>query len=696
MNLSVTKRNGNYPFLFLCCSQEKRWIAFLVGLENFKIFLYNCIISNYKWGESMQQERDRVHFFGRYDCVMAYELEKVTPVLNEFDDKKDYNDINEILELYGISRVLEATSGVAVWDSNTLQRYKAIGQKIRSAVGRFSAQIDNQNIIDCAEELEALYILDFLNLIEYYDVYERISGDVFLSILNRKGFALSNVLRHKKLVTHFGTQIADYMNGHSNESGVLLVERYLEEGSQEKKTQIFIPAELTLAQRESILMRYVESAECNLNMLNVLQNSQGTQELPVSDVLRLKAKRRYEKETDKHFAEHAGIKQEMKVGFKFGMPQAKEERFDKETLCAHAYYSSDWVKDNLDYPTLLNNFIYLFGYTDLHFRSVFPAFKSKSGVLEELFQSRATRNYPIYRSFRTTDMLSFMQMMAYCKELERYEINLENIFQWFFETYLPNEFGVAKIRYNTPTKGVTTLEKIRMLAPELECALKQYAFYCEHGEIDQDLLSVSTQPVIFSDLPSLQAKKYVYAANDECRRIQHHLFSSQSWLPGKEDKEGNYLPFGRAIMLGLISTDDITHIGQQIVDELQQKGIIKIGEDGIFVADFDKMAIYEELYDNEVICYQYCKKWTPLIDAMAAQGEVEFGATLFSVPEQHYLNFMLNNKEYSNGLWLRNKYMHSGYPQDEGKQQEDYIQLLKVTVLAIIKINEEFCLYFRE
>lgn len=386
----------------------------------------------------------------------------------------------------------------------------------------------------------------------------------------------------------------------------------------------------------------------------------------------------------------------MRVGFKFGMPQVKEERFDRETFCAHAYYSSDWVKDNLDYPTLLNNFVYLFGYTDLHFRSAFPAFKSKSGVLEELFQSRATRNYPTYQSFRTTDMLSFMQMMAYCKELERYEIDLEKIFQWFFETYLPDEFGVAKIRYNIPTKGVTTLEKIRMLAPELECALKQYAFYCEHGEIDQDLLSVSTQPVIFCDLPSLQEKKYVYAANDECRRIQHLLFSGQSRLPGKEDGKGNYLPFGRAVMRGLVSADDVTHIGKQIVEELQQKGIIRIGDDGTFAADLDKMAIYEELYNNEVICYQYCKKWAPLIDAMADQGEVEFGATLFSVPEQHYLNFMLNNKEYSNGLWLRNKYMHSGYPQDEEKQQEDYIQLLKVTVLAIIKINEEFCLYFRE
>ncbi len=644
----------------------------------------------------MQQEQGRVHFFGRYDRAMTYELEKAFPVLGEFDESADYNDINEVLELYGISRMLEASNSVPVRDGNALQKYKAIGRKIQGLVGRFSAKIDDQSIVDYAEQLDALYILDFLDLIEYYSVYERISGDAFLSILNRKEFALSNVLCHKKIVTHFGAQITSYMNSNSDESGALLVERYLEEDCQEKKTQIFIPAELTLAQRESILMRYVESQECNLNMLNVLQNTQGTQELPVSDVLRLKAKRRYEKETDEYFAEHVGIKQEMKVGFKFGMPQAKEERFDEETLCAHAYYSSDWVKDNLDYPTLLNNFIYLFGYTDLHFRSVFPAFKSKSGVLEELFQSRATRNYPISHSFHTTDMLSFMQMMAYCKELERYEIDLENIFQWFFETYLPDEFGGVKIKYNTATKGVSTLEKIRMIAPELEGALKQYSFYCKYGEIDLDLLNVSTQPVVFSDLPSMQVKKYVYAANDECRKILHALFSEQSWLPGKEDEDGNYTPFGHAVMQGLISTDDLKSIDMQMVQELQEKGIIRAGDDGVLSGDPAKMEIYWQLYDKEVICYQYCGKLAPIIDAMAERGEVEFGSTLFSVPEQHYLNFVLNNKEYSNGLCLRNKYTHSGYPQNQKQQEEDYFQLLKVTALAIIKINEEFCLRFRE
>ena len=53
---------------------------------------------------------------------------------------------------------------------------------------------------------------------------------------------------------------------------------------------------------------------------------------------------------------------------------------------------------------------------------------------------------------------------------------------------------------------------------------------------------------------------------------------------------------------------------------------------------------------------------------------------------------MLNKSEYSNGLDLRNKYIHSTYPTDVNQQEYDYINLLKIMVIVILKINEEFCL----
>lgn len=57
---------------------------------------------------------------------------------------------------------------------------------------------------------------------------------------------------------------------------------------------------------------------------------------------------------------------------------------------------------------------------------------------------------------------------------------------------------------------------------------------------------------------------------------------------------------------------------------------------------------------------------------------MKFENTLFSKPEQDYLNFALNKSEFSNGWDLRNKYCHDTYTLDEKQQEQDYIELMKL------------------
>ena len=68
-----------------------------------------------------------------------------------------------------------------------------------------------------------------------------------------------------------------------------------------------------------------------------------------------------------------------------------------------------------------------------------------------------------------------------------------------------------------------------------------------------------------------------------------------------------------------------------------------------------------ELYKNEVLCphcfdAELCKR----IDEYVSAGDLQYENTLFSRPEQDYLNYMLNKSEFSNGLDLRNKYTGKG------------------------------------
>lgn len=65
---------------------------------------------------------------------------------------------------------------------------------------------------------------------------------------------------------------------------------------------------------------------------------------------------------------------------------------------------------------------------------------------------------------------------------------------------------------------------------------------------------------------------------------------------------------------------------------------------------------------------------------------------LLSEPEYRYIDYVLNKREYSNGLDLRNKYIHDSISVDENRQSQDYAILMKIMIILIIKINEEFCL----
>ena len=80
------------------------------------------------------------------------------------------------------------------------------------------------------------------------------------------------------------------------------------------------------------------------------------------------------------------------------------------------------------------------------------------------------------------------------------------------------------------------------------------------------------------------------------------------------------------------------------------------------------------------------------LDQWIQEKKVVVENTLFSRSEADYINYMLNQAEFSNGLDLRNKYTHDTCPLNEGKQKQDYLELLKIMILIVIKINEEFCI----
>lgn len=109
-------------------------------------------------------------------------------------------------------------------------------------------------------------------------------------------------------------------------------------------------------------------------MLQLLASSQSSAECPISDKLRLKAKRKAETYLQDRVANGVGISYGIGVMFR-----DSDQLISMEVSKSNQYqltYDASWIRNNQDYPTLLNNFVYLFEYTDLHFRCTFPSVRS--------------------------------------------------------------------------------------------------------------------------------------------------------------------------------------------------------------------------------------------------------------------------------------------------------------------------------
>ena len=118
-------------------------------------------------------------------------------------------------------------------------------------------------------------------------------------------------------------------------------------------------------------------------------------------------------------------------------------------------------------------------------------------------------------------------------------------------------------------------------------------------------------------------------------------------------------------------------------------GYILKSENGAITLNKKRINLLEDFYHNEVVCTSYYKN-NEYMQSLIAEGKVETEETLLSRPEQRYFDYIFNRHKFTNGLDLRNRYMHGSNPLDE--RPDDYYRCLLMMLLIVIKINEEFCL----
>lgn len=635
----------------------------------------------------------RIRYFKQNDYAYGMGLEKVEQLTIP---KLDEMDINDAIEFYVINKYFDEGVRLKKWNDEQYNKYKELASQLKKQAMRYFNALSENNIVSQFSIVETYYIDIFLELFVKCKKCENINTPTFKKMVSSRNISIEFFLRQKKIVEKYGSIIREKIIS-NHDCARILMQGYEQEVGGNKK--IYIPDEITSEDINECFMLYINSDQPLFSLLDKIAITRDAGKYKIPDSIRLAAKRR--SIDGKNIMLKSGA---MKYGIAVSISSQKDcikTDIDKRVNNSTIIYSLEWLEDTLDYPSILNNFIYIFEFVDaLQMRCCHVDKKRLYGLLEKIWMPEGKREYPISSAFEASNMLATIQMIAYYLFLKKHELRLETVLDWFFAEYLPEEFKCPKMRVSMPSIDSTYSEKCSLICIAMETMLKQFSIYVKNGDIDFELLRMSTHPVKFEDIPSLVKNKYYYGVGDDYKRLSYILFSDQCYLSYIRKNETEEIQSENCFQLFINNEVYLNYYNeseQPSIRYLEEHDLVRINEDGLIViGNLKKLIILKDLYSNEVISkWHYPPDYYPIIDEMQKCGILRSGESLLSEPEVKYLNYYLNDSEFDNGPKLRNSYIHglTVAIDNEKEHESNYFVLLRLFILLVIKINDDFCLY---
>lgn len=639
---------------------------------------------------------NKVVFHSKEDMAGGYNLQKGEHILRA-DTKSNYIDINEVLELYNIKKYIDNDLYLRNWTQDDITNFKQKATEFGKTIGRFFATIDDNNVVSEYEKTLRNYVHSFWEIVNNQSIFKRISKTNFSNILTNEPHLIHEILIHKGIVDHYDTEIKNFLLTYSQSAEILL--SIYEVKDDFGKNQKYLPKSLTVEEKESILSNYLDSANVNYNYIGLIQNARNRSDFKVSDKTRLKAKRLHKSETEKFFAGNNGMRYGVSVSFPEKSTKIKDGNIDENSIINYSY-SLDFIKQNREPYLLFQNFIVLFEYLDIQRRINLVSKKNKMGVFERIMGVHSQNEYRGGTEFNLLEMTSQIQLAGYNKVLSDLGISLENVLHEVFTSSFQEKYEFANnARFSIPS-ATSYFEKVRLLAPEFESVLKQFKLFVEEGSIDFELLQISSNPTSIKDIPSLNQNKYIYfnEDNQEAVGCANLFFSDQTLLAYVEPfKEKHYHTFFDLLANEQVKYSNYEEHQKPRIDYLIDKGFINIDNtDIIQITNPPRVIILRDLYINEVASfYRYSFELRQEAQQMEVEKIIYFGNSLFSKPEQAYFNYFLNKSEFTNGLDLRNSYLHGtqATPDEIQKHEYAYFTYLKLLILTFLKIEDDLIIY---
>lgn len=635
---------------------------------------------------SSRNEINRIVFYSKENMATSHNLVKVEKLLNNFNSEKNLT-LNDLLEFYNVKLHFDNDLFLPKWSKSDREKYNQIVEENWSLLKKRFQKINDLNIEEIINELEYQYKSNFWELVNKLSIYKNVSHSTFSDILKNFSSQINYILPQKNIVQKFNKVIRDFLMNYKNSAEVLL-SQFEEKKSDRNSPRFYFPKSLSLSDKEEIISTYLDREDSNLNYVRLAQKSKDSNELKLSDKTKYKAKKKAEEQNNEIIDK--GHTWNIKVQGELSKDQNEPVIFKNENGLIEATYSEKYLDGIENQVNLFKVFSYLFNYTDETSLIYLVSKTSELDVMERVIGLKSKNEYEIGEVFTRKEMLSIIQLHLIENYLKRKNSGIEQVINSFIahinELLEPNNL-IFQIRVSDSPE----LDKIRTLLPDFDFLLKQYKNLADDGTINIELLQVSSKPIGFSQITSQNTQKYLYSNDKLILKLKHIFFSDQSHMYYTETFGTKHTNLFDLLTQETVNIEDFTNYQKDTIQTLVEDGYLKINnEKNVEIDKITFIYIIREIHRNELLSYWHYPKFVrDEIDLLIEKKMLFNETTLFSKEEVKYLNFYLNQKIYTNGYDLRNKYSHGTNTQSEDKHKSDYYLILKIIILTLLKIEDD-------
>lgn len=627
-------------------------------------------LGSYKFKKEIS-DMQKQRFYAPNNVIEPYQYDIA---LNYIEVYQPSPEINDLIETYLILKLIKR--------ENEFSKFKYLIPKFQNDIStNFPISIFEINY----DSIEIFYKDIFWELVLSLGKINKDDASQFDSYIKKYNIRTINLKIVTKLIDLFPQVVKENFLSLSRN-----IEFFLDHQSgkfTDSNNGLYIKLGITNEEINNLAKEYCNTDNINPNYLQKIVEYKKLSRYEFDDEIKLLAKRKIDKFWEKHFETNEGMQYSISVGIK---PLAPDK------LCASIDHGVVINKDILDeyhdFPTLLNNYIYLLGFYDPESGLPFLVANDEIFSFLRLFSPKSNAHFGGYNP----QLKDFHNLVfrAYFDYLKKNEIDVEEIVEWYFNIYLGSELGVEDFHFHASNKNSSYYERGKSIICEMDSILDQYELFFRNGEIDQDLLEIKSGTSSYATLKSFNKKKFI-KLNDtpDNSALFSALFSDQSPLSFISSKN-EHKTFFKHIKEGVKITDFDDYQIRQI-NILIEKNLLKLSNDVIKFSNFQEIYILNKLWKTGTYCLYYKDKMIlDIAEDLCKKGYCEYSDNLFSEYESNYLSYILDDKKYGNGLKIRNKFSHGkfGYKREE-EHLQNYLELLQIVIFYVIRINDELEFY---